>query len=157
MKPACCLLLGQRGWGRPVSQAPVSPLHPRVPCGLWVSTCCTRRFLGARGLWLPCRCDQHPSPPHLAQAGVSCPASAAQSSSCPLKSTSLSPSHRHTRCPHGGSVPSLEIITGSLSAWLLTEFEEPHSFSPAWAGWVGKRSPCPLEAGSQCRQWSKGR
>lgn len=87
-------------------------------------------------LFRPPRCDHEPSALHLAQ--VSCPGHAAQSSSSPLQSTS-----RSHRCPRGGTVPRLEITTGSLSASQL--------FSSAGQG-AGQRSLCPLGAGSRCEQ-----
>lgn len=119
------------------SLVPTAALHLWVPRGLWASVGGTRRFLGAGGLWLPQRHDQLQSPPHLRLASLiqlqQHRAAAAHCRThrcpCPIDTCSV---------PKGESAPSLELITGSLSAQLLAEPKKPHSSSPAQAGWVGR-------------------
>ena len=86
------------------SQAPSLPFSLRCYTGCGYLTGGTRRFYGNGGWWLPHRYDHQPSVLHLAQVPVSHPGHAAQSTSSPLRSTSLS-----HRCPGQELSPALKL------------------------------------------------
>lgn len=137
MKPARCLLRGQSSWGR------LEAWPPPLPCTSGCQGGCGHLLVAQGG--------------SLGLEGCGCPVGVVSfnplhtalrlASLIQLQQHRAAAAHCRTHCclcpidvhgvPKEGSVPSLELITGSLSAQLFAE-PKPHSSSPAWAGWVGR-------------------